>query len=267
MELSYMLNQMCHEALSNADINAIRKMRGFTQRETESRSKFESFFLSSIGIVAAMNALTPKETATLYLLNRKSEAVDLTFFERVYGSDRQKYYHRTFTQQYKDTFTAVKQKLLRRGLLVMAELRTRSDNTKMERWRFRFPPEFAAYLPPLIADPHHFEGAGDDRSTAAQRAKVLEALDTLKAKQPPQKGSQVLVERGFQSPGCQCTECEAVVMESLDRCPYCAGDLRQSSDVVNLAVQKAIGAGLKVSVLGPSDSLTKVGQIAALLRY
>ena len=149
MELAYMLNQMCHEVLSNADVNAIRKARGFTPSETDSRSQFESFYLSSIGLEAAMRTLSPAEIAGLHLLNRKTEEVDLTFFKRIYGSARRgdRYYYGTFTQQYKDTFKDVKQNLLRRGLLVMAELRTRADNTKMERWRFRFPPEFAPYLP------------------------------------------------------------------------------------------------------------------------
>ena len=198
MEFSYMLNQMCHEVLSNADINAIRKARGFTKHETESRSQFESFFISSIGLETAMAQLTPQETAVLHLLNQKTDAVDLTFFERVYGSDRrdQQYYYGTFTQQYKDTFKAVRQNLLRRGLLVMAELRTRADNTKMERWRFRFPPEFAPYLPPLIADPHPFDTSGEDRSLQIQRAKVLDVLDTSAAKQLRQKGFQAVVSRG-----------------------------------------------------------------------
>ena len=180
MEFSYMLNQMCHEALSNADINAIRKARGFTKRETESRSQFESFFLSSIGLETAMRELAPAEIACLHLLNRKNEEVSVAFFARLYGSRER--YHDTFTQQYQDTFRDVKQNMLRRGLLLMAELRTRSDNTKMERWRFRFPPEFAPYLPPLIPEPCQFDAPGDDRSEKAQREKVLEALDTSTVK-------------------------------------------------------------------------------------
>lgn len=193
-----MLNQMCHEALSNADINAIRKARGFTKNETESRSQFESFFLSSIGLETVMSALTPKEVAALHLLNSKTEAVDLTFFERIYGSARhgERYYYGTFTQQYKDTFKEVKQNLLRRGLLVMAELRTRSDNTKMERWRFRFPSEFGSYLPPLISEPQYFDTPGDDRSAEAQRRKVLEVLDNSAAKILRQKGFKTVVSGG-----------------------------------------------------------------------
>ena len=198
MELSYMLNQMCHDVFSNADINAIRKARGFTKKETDSRSQFEGFYLSSIGVEDAMSALTAKEIACLHLLNRKSKEVDLTFFERIYGSaDRgERYYYGTFTQRYKDTFKDVKQNLLRRGLLVMAEQRGRTDNAKMQRWRFRFPPEFAPYLPPLIPEPRHFDTPGDDRSAAVQREKVLEALGLPNAKPFWQKGFKCVASRG-----------------------------------------------------------------------
>jgi len=40
-----------------------------------------------------------------------------------------------------------------------------------------------------------------------------------------------------------------------------------SADVVNLVVQVAIDAGLKVSVLDRSTRLAEVGGIAAVLRY
>jgi len=205
MEFSYMLNQMCHEVLSNADVNAICKARGFIKTETDNRSQFESFYLTSIGLEAALRTLSPAEIACLHLLDSKTEEVDLTFFERIYGSEKRdnRYYYGTFTQQYQETFKAVKQNLLRRGLLVMAELRTRSDNTKMERWRFRFPHEFAHYLPPLIPKPHTFELPGDDRSTQVQRDKVLEALDTSPAEHSRQNRFQSVVAGGDFSLGGQ----------------------------------------------------------------
>lgn len=198
MKLSYMLNQMCHEAFSNADVNAIRKARGFTKTETDSRSQFESLYLSSIGLETAMSALTAEEVACLHLLNRKSREFDVTFFERVYGSANcgERYYDGTFTQRYKDTFNAVRQNLVRRGLLVMAELRTHSDNSKMERWRFRFPPAFAPFLPPLIPEPRYFDTPGDDRSTEIQRAKVSEALGPPPTKPLRQEGFICVASRG-----------------------------------------------------------------------
>ena len=100
-----MLNQMCHEVLSNADVNAIRKARGFTKSETDSRSQFESFYLSSIGLEAAMRSTFAGRNclpAPARPQNRRSGShlfrADL--WQRPERDNR--YYHGTFTQQYQE---------------------------------------------------------------------------------------------------------------------------------------------------------------------
>jgi hypothetical protein len=177
MEISRLLNQMCHETLADADIKAIRKARGFSQKETASRAAFESFFLSSIGLEAVMETLSDEENTTLHLLAQQAEEVDISFFERLYSSDRQRdgHYYGTFTQLYRPTFDEVKQNLVRKGILVWAEVKQRGDSVQMERWRYRFPPEFVPYLLPLIRHPHkksiHGEVNGD-----IVRKKLLELV-------------------------------------------------------------------------------------------
>lgn len=172
-----MLNQMCHTVLAAADISAIRKARGFKEKETASRAEFESFFLSSIGLDTVMASLTPEEVAALHLLSRQQDEADISFFERLYGSAKgsQKYYYGTFTQQYKDTFDAVKKSLLRKGVLVMAEAKLHGETVRMERWRFRFPPEFTRFLPPLILEPYLSGEPGEVRAEVA-RNKLLEVM-------------------------------------------------------------------------------------------
>ncbi len=151
MSIAQLLHSMCAD-LPDADLNFIRKARGFNANETASRSAFASFFVSSIGISAAMQSLSAEETVTLHLLHETSQ-VDVTFFERLYGSAAQpgKSYYGTYTQQYKSTFDTVKKNLVRRGIIVMAEAKMRGETVQMERWRFAIPPEFASYLPPLIS--------------------------------------------------------------------------------------------------------------------
>lgn len=154
MSIAQLLHSMCAD-LPDADLNFIRKARGFSASETASRSAFASFFVSSIGVSAAMQSLSAEETVTLHLLHETGQ-VDVTFFERLYGSAAQpgKSYHGTYTQQYKSTFDAVKKNLVRRGLVVMAETKMRGETVQMERWRFALPPEFAPSLPPLISSVH-----------------------------------------------------------------------------------------------------------------
>jgi len=145
-----LLQSMCAD-LADVDLNAIRKARGFGNSETASRTSFASFFVSSIGVTESMQVLSAEEVITLHLLHQTGE-VNVAFFERLYGSAAQfgKHYHGTFTQQYKVTFDAVKKNLVRRGLLIMAEINLRGDTVQLERWRFALPPEFAPYLPPIL---------------------------------------------------------------------------------------------------------------------
>jgi hypothetical protein len=150
MSVAQLLEDMA-ASLSDADLNAIRKAREFSAKETASRNSFTSYFATSIGIPEALQSLTAEENVTLRLIAQTGE-VDIPFFERLYGSAAhpdKPYYSGTYTQRYKPTFDAVKRNLVRKGLLVMAETKMRGETVQMERWRFALPPEFAAFLPPL----------------------------------------------------------------------------------------------------------------------
>jgi hypothetical protein len=175
MSIPNLLHNMCAD-LSDADLNAIRKARGFSFQETASRTSFASFFVSSIGVAEAMLELSREEVITLHLLHQTGE-VNIAFFERLYGSAAQpgKHYYGTFTQQYKPTFDTVKKNLIRRGLLIMAEVKLRGDTVQMERWRFALPPEFVPYLPPLL--PSITNNERGEISDHAIRKKLLQLMD------------------------------------------------------------------------------------------
>ncbi len=176
MSIAQLLGTMCAE-LSDADLNAIRKARGFKISETASRDSFASFFVSSIGVQEAMQGLSAKETITLHLLNQVGE-VDISFFERLYSSAATpgKSYYGTYTQQYRPIFDAVKKNLVRKGLLVMAETRLRGDTVQMERWRYALPPEFAPYLPPILQT-QRIDQPGET-SERAIRKKFLQLVES-----------------------------------------------------------------------------------------
>jgi hypothetical protein len=177
MSISQLLSTMCAD-LSDADMNAIRKVRGFNTSETASRDSFASFFVSSIGVQEAMRLLTTEEIVTLHLLQQVGE-VSISFFERLYGSAGQtgKPYYGTFTQQFRPTFDAVKKGLVRKGLLIMAEVKMRGESVQMERWRFALPSEFAAYLPPILQT-RLIDEPGETSDRAA-RKKLLQLLGGL----------------------------------------------------------------------------------------
>ena len=178
MDIQHMLKQMCENDLSDADIKAICKSRGFPVKEAASRDIFENFFISTIGIKEALNSLTYEEVVFLHLLNKINKEVDIEYFERLYGSAKSdgKYYYGTSTQRYKETFKKVKDNLVRKGVLIIREQEARAyrTTTKMDRWEFRFPPEFSDFLPP-VAKASEFEKAGNFKREVL-RNKLLEII-------------------------------------------------------------------------------------------
>jgi hypothetical protein len=174
-----MLQKMCREQLSDADIKAICKSRGFSAREASSRAIFENFFLSDIGVAAALATLTAQEVATLRLLARVKDGVDVAFFARVYGDSRlwsQYSTYNTYNQRYSDVMKQAQTGLIRRGLLLYAEaVPDDGETTKLQRLRFRFPVEFEAFLPPLLSDVRTAPGGGEVHSEVL-REKLLEIV-------------------------------------------------------------------------------------------
>ncbi len=158
-----MLKDMCREALSQAEINAIGKARGFSAKETSSRANFESIFLSHIGLDSAFASLSKDEIAILHLLKYRDEKVDIAFFQHIYGKNDKKksYYFETYTARYKDVFSKVKSSLVRKGVILMAERKIMMNSSaKMERWRFRFPKEFEKFLPSPLDSTSFFDTPG-----------------------------------------------------------------------------------------------------------
>jgi hypothetical protein len=174
MSISHLLATMCAD-LADADLNAIRKARGFRASETASRDTFANFFVSSIGVQEVMQQLSADESITLHLLQQIGE-VNIPFFERLYDSAGPSgtHYYGTYTQRFKPTFDAVKKNLVRKGILVMAEVKLRGDSVQMERWRFALPPEFIPYLPSVLQT-RHMDQPGET-SDRAIRKKLLQLI-------------------------------------------------------------------------------------------
>jgi peptide subunit release factor 1 (eRF1) len=97
-------------------------------------------------------------------------------------------------------------------------------------------------------------------------AGVVGLSDTLAALQQG-RVYHLMVQHGLHVPGRQCANCEAVVIEELERCPYCENVLAPVSDAVDLAVHRAVESGIKVSVMEPGPLMEQAGGVAAVVRY
>ncbi len=195
MDMQGVLKQMCKSDISDSDIRAICKSRGFPVREATSRDVFENFFISTIGIWDVLNSLAYREVVFLHLLNKMKKEVGIEYFKRLYGCAKYAsgYDYGTFTQRYKETFKKVKNNLVRKGVLIaiVKEQESYAKSTRMERWRFFFPPEFGEFLPPIVKA-SRFEEAGDFKKEVL-RDKLLEIVGGSEKPSPlPNKRSFTL---------------------------------------------------------------------------
>jgi len=164
-----MLHQMCQSLLSEADVKAICKNRGLPGHAASSPSVLESLFLSDTGVAAAMASLEPGEIALLHLLNAVDKPVDVAFFSLLNPPGKQQRSYGTFTQRFQGVLTKVKERLVRRGVLIQGLARqTPTEKTNMERWRFALPVQFSRHLPALLQNSRRLEGEGDWRSHVAR---------------------------------------------------------------------------------------------------
>jgi hypothetical protein len=171
-----MLHQMCHEVLAEADVRAICKNRGLPNQAASSRHMLESLFLSDAGVPVAMRTLDRTEIVLLHLLGAQVRPVDVAYFSRLDPSQRKGWSYGTFSQRFQGVFTKVKDRLVRAGILLLAlGPESLTKKTKMERWQFALPVQFARHLPPLLESAKPLGGEGDWRRDAA-REKLKTAL-------------------------------------------------------------------------------------------
>src|SRR5207253_4308207 len=125
--------------------------------------------LSDAGVAVAMNTLDPTEIALLHLLRSEDKPVDVAFFRRLYPPQSKAWSYGTFSQRFQGVFSRVKDRLVRAGILLLAlGPDSLSKKTKMERWQFSLPVQFARHLPPLLEPARRLSGVGDWRRDVAR---------------------------------------------------------------------------------------------------
>ncbi|MDP8239707.1 MAG: VLRF1 family aeRF1-type release factor [Candidatus Hatepunaea meridiana] len=68
-------------------------------------------------------------------------------------------------------------------------------------------------------------------------------------------------------PGMVCNNCGAVTTLRETPCPYCGGEMRKVTYMLDLAIQKAMDQGARIDMLEEAPRLVKTGGIGAKLRY
>ena len=187
MDKDKMLKQMCRVELNQGDIKAICKLRALPPACLQSRTLLRHNFLNDTGIEKAVAALDSREVLCLHLLNAAGREEDISFFTRLYKKAHPGSYHHSFTQKYRNVFSTVKTKLVRKGLLLFAEKPKDpwQKTAVLERLRFMFPAEFADFLPPP-AKPLQGDASGANVGRIDfLREKLTEILETPQASPSP----------------------------------------------------------------------------------
>jgi hypothetical protein len=116
-----------------------------------------------------MRALDRTAIALLHLLRSHDKPVDVAFFSLLDSLQSEGWSHGTFSQRFQGVFSRVKDRLVRAGILLLAlGSESVSRKTKMERWQFALPVQFARHLPPLVASAKPLSGEGDWRRGVAR---------------------------------------------------------------------------------------------------
>ncbi len=192
MNQTEMLHQMCHEVLAEADVRAICKNRGLPNQAASSRPMLETLFLSDAGVAAAMRKLDRTEIALLHLLRSQDKPVDVAFFSRLDPPKNERWSYGTFSQRFQGVFSRVKDRLVRAGILLLAlGPETLPKKTKMERWQFALPVQFARHLPPLVESAKRLSGEGDWRRDVA-REKLKTAVGQRADREPDNDSIEIV---------------------------------------------------------------------------
>ena len=180
------VNSMFTEALTEAEVKAIARSRDFPSSEGVSRAVARNFFLTNLGLASVFNTLSADEIAALHLLASARDDKDITFFARVYQPPRSEY-GQTFTQRYRETLKQVRERLVRKGVL-LAWIDAFSSGAQIEKWRFAVPSEFVPSLPPILT-PIQLKISGEVNDERVRRK--VRQLDGAAQDDPLAERSQV----------------------------------------------------------------------------
>lgn len=103
------------------------------------------------------------------------------------------------------------------------------------------------------------DASGSGNGGVVDLGPVLEALSDKRV-------DTLVLSNGFERAGWRCPECNHLATTG-PRCPACSATMNQVADIVEEAVEEALGQSAHVEVLDANADLDVLGRIGALLRY
>lgn len=90
--------------------------------------------------------------------------------------------------------------------------------------------------------------------------------DTLEAMNE-QKIHILLVQEGYTQSGSVCTQCQMLYAESIESCPACGGPAQQTSNIVDILIQRGLQLGSRVEVATEYEQLKPIEYVGSIMYY
>jgi hypothetical protein len=106
-------------------------------------------------------------------------------------------------------------------------------------------------------------------AAAKNQQAVMGLLQTLAAVQEG-RVRELLYTDGYRAKGMECPECDEFFDESVEKCPYCRGELTRTADLLDAIVARVVRDGGEVELVrgGAAEVMSKSGEgIGAYLRF
>ncbi len=183
MDENIALDRMFADALTDAEVKAIARNRGFAIGKDAPREQIKNFFLTQQGVKESMAALSVEERAFLHLLRtQKENDRTVPLLECLYPPPPDSTLilsGLSFNERYARVMKEFRAHLLRSGLVLFYGINM--YGSRLANFQFDFPKAFEPLLPPLITPREiNAEDARDQRVNDDRlRKKIMQLVDPM----------------------------------------------------------------------------------------
>jgi peptide chain release factor subunit 1 len=155
-----------------------------------------------------------------------------------------------------------------KGMLHKSVLDKVIGNVRVEM--FAKPDEVLKKVEPIVSE---YEKKKEEETVESLIAKAMKnenavlGLDNVINALQEQRVMKLVFVKDYKANGYNCSACDYLSIQKIDKCPYCSGDMEAVDYMVDLAGQKAIQQNALVEVVSENKKLMDAGGIGAFLRF
>lgn len=155
-----------------------------------------------------------------------------------------------------------------KGMLQKGILERVINNVRIEM--FARPDEVLKKVQPIV---YEYEREKEEKEVndlierAHKNKDAVIGLDNVLNALQEQKVMKLFVLKDFNPSGFSCSSCGYLSSQRINPCPYCSGEMREETYLIDSACEKAIQQGALIEIVHENKRLSDSGGIGAFLRY